>query len=462
MDENPTHDAPTLPDLLHRPREEVKGLQDRLLQRTVELCYRGHPYYRAVMTRLGLRPSDIRTTDDLVKLPITSKKDFMSDPEAFRLSLPDLPLEERILWEVMYTTGTTSGQPAPIYTTTWDHYAYMFHAARCSEILGIRESDRIANVFPLTPYPMGAYVRAPATAAATGAAIITVNPGRPNRSFPVHRTLDEAVRMVERHRATVLWGVASFVRRMLVRAKEIGADFSSVRICSITGEGTSKAMREEMRQRLLGLGSQAPQVLNRYGSTESSSMLECVDGGGWHNPSPDQTFLEVVDPGSGVRLGNGEKGLLLITHLIRRGTVLLRYAVGDIVAMTDEVCPHCGRTAERIVSQPVRTKDMLKIKGTLVNLDLLKEELDGVPGLDEYQVVIQKSDPSDPFSMDELVLRVAAPAAARDRVVQDVAARTLSATQIRARVEVVEANAIFDPVKDPKAQRVVDRRPAVE
>ena len=458
----PHYDQVTLENLLYRPREEVRALQDRLLAETIELCSRGHPHYRRVMQEHGLRSADIRTTDDLVKLPITSKQDFMADPDAFRLSLPELPLEQRVLWDVMYTTGTTSGQPAAIYTTTWDHHAYMFHAARCSDVLGIRETDVIANVFPLTPYPMGAYVRAPATAAATGAAIVTVNPGRPSPSFPVHRSLDEAVAMVHRHRATIIWGVASFVRRMLVRARELGVDFSHVRVCAITGEATSKGMREEMRLRLVDFGSKNPQVLNRYGSTESSSMVECVEGSGWHNPSPDQIFLEIVDPDGGRRLGNGEKGLLLITHLIRRGTVLLRYAVGDIVAMSDEPCPHCGRTSERIVSQPVRTKDIIKIKGTLVNMDLLKEELESVRGLDEFQVVIQKSDPDDPFSRDDLILRLAASDDMSEQVGREAAERTLAATQVRPRIEPVAKDEIFDPIKNPKPQRIVDRRPSVQ
>lgn len=450
----------TLPDLLYRSRGEVKHLQDRLLRTTVELCYRGHPYYRRVMQQHGLTPDDIRTTDDLVKLPPTSKKDFMADPEAFRLQLADLPLEQRVLWEVMYTTGTTSGQPSPVYTTTWDHYAYLFHAARCSDILGITEDDVIANVFPLTPYPMGAYVRAPHTATATGAAIVTSNPGRAHPDFPVHRSLDDTVHLIERHRATMIWGVASFVRRVLVRAQELGADFSSVRTCSITGEATSTAMRDDMRRRMAELGVRDPRVLNRYGSTESSSMLECTEGSGWHNPSPDQVFLEVVDPDSHARQPFGASGSLLITHLIRRGTVLLRYALGDIVTMTEEQCPHCGRTSERLTTQPVRTKDIVKIKGMLVNLDLLKEELERVPGLEEFQVIIQKSDPGDPFSMDELLLRLAASdGASPDEVGAACAGRTLAATQVRPRLEFVRRDDIHDPTDSAKFHRIIDRRP---
>jgi phenylacetate-CoA ligase len=451
----------TLPRILYQPRDAVRALQDRLLEWIIELCYLGHPYYRRTMRRLGLEPVDIRTTTDLQKLPITSKADFMAQPDDFRLAIPELPVEERVLWEVMYTTGTSSGQPAPIYTTTWDHFAYLYHAAQCCDLAGINKTDVIGNALPLTPYPMGVYVRAQSTAAAIGAAIVTANTGRRHPSFPVHRSVDEAIRLFELHRVTVLWGIASFVRRMLLRALDLRADLSSVRICSISGEGTSMEMRREMLELLGQLGAKEPRILNRYGSTEIGSLLECAEGSGWHNPTPEQTFLEVADPDTGARLGNGETGLLLATHLIRRGTVLIRYEVGDIVAMSDEVCPHCGRTSERVVSQPVRTKELTKVKGMLVNLKVLTQELDSTNGLDEYQVIIQHSDPGDPFSMDELMVRaVISRDEDEERVFKEISRRTVTAAQVRPRIVRVAAADIFDPQTETKFQRIVDKRPS--
>jgi phenylacetate-coenzyme A ligase PaaK-like adenylate-forming protein len=163
-----------------------------------------------------------------------------------------------------------------------------------------------------------------------------------------------------------------------------------------------------------------------------------------------------------MRLGNGEVGLLLATHLQRRGTVLLRYAIGDLVALTEEVCPHCGRTSERVISQPVRTKELVKIKGTLVNLEALREALEGVPALEEYQIVVQKSDPADPFSLDELLLRLAAPPEQQEAVAAAVSARTLALTHLRPRVEFVPRDVLFDPAVNVKAQRILDRRPPTE
>ena len=81
----------------------------------LSLCARGHPYYMRKWNEAGVDVSQITSLTDLESLPLTPKQDLMDDPESFRLRLPDLPWHERVLWEVIYTTGTTS-EPTP-YTT---------------------------------------------------------------------------------------------------------------------------------------------------------------------------------------------------------------------------------------------------------------------------------------------------------------------------------------------------------
>jgi phenylacetate-coenzyme A ligase PaaK-like adenylate-forming protein len=452
----------TLPDLMHQPLEQVRALQDRLVRRMVEICYRNHPFYGALMRREKLEPRHIQSCADLVRLPLTSKTDFLGDPEAFRLRSDGLPLEMSTLWKVIYTTGTTSGAPAPVYVTTFDHYAYMYLCSRREGFVDIRGTDIIANLFPLTPFPMGAYSRAPDEAAASGASIVFAHTGRPDGSFPVHHGLDEAVQLVERHRATILWGVASFVRRVIVRAQETGADFRTVRMAMVTGEATSAALKDDLRRRLTELGCQEPLVVNRYGSTEQgASMVECQPGSGFHSLAPDQVFHEVVDTQTGARLADGARGMLAFTHLARSGTVFLRYLVGDVVTLTEQACPHCGRTAPRITSQPVRSGDIVKVKGTLVNLQVLKDQFDKLDGLDEYQIVIRPSVKGDPFSMDELAVRIAPRAGAEDAVGETVLAETTKVAHVRPVIEIARKDDIFDPLGPAKPKRVVDlRQPA--
>lgn len=452
-------DGWTLPDILRRPLPEVQALQGKLLSRTIELCYDGHPYYARVMRREGLRPEHIRTVEDLVRLPPTSKEDFLEDPDAFVLDHPELELDERTLWKIVYTSGTTTGLPAPIRLTTRDHYSYMWACRRREDLVPVEPGDVIASLFPLARFPMGAYARAPDEAAACGAGIIYGLTGRGGDVFDVHHRLDDAVAHVARHRATILWGVASFIRRVLIRAGELGADFSSIRMTMITGEATSAAMRADMQRLMREIGCADDLLVNRYGSTEQgSSMVECTEGSGFHSLAPDQVFHEVVDPETGGRLPDGAAGPLAFTHLIKRGTVLLRYLIGDHVSIDHAPCPQCGRTSPRVASNLTRSGDLVKVRGMLVNLRALKDWLEARPDILEWQIVLKPEDPEDAFSMDDLVLRLAPRGAAEDDWAASVAEGVAGLLHLRPRIEFAERDALFDPETAVKPQRLLDLR----
>jgi len=444
-------------DLLYQPLEEIRRVQGARLVKMLALCARGHAWYRRLWSEAGVDPGAIRSVEALAALPLTFKRDLMADPEAFRLRCPDLPLHERALWEVAHTTGTT-GEPTPVYTTTHDYHAYLLQARRLAAIVGITDRDVIANLFPLTPAAMGAFLRAGASAYAAGAAIVGALTGAPHGDFGVHRSLDDAVRMVERHRATVLWGVTSFVRRVLMRAAELGADFTSARMCAVTGEASTPAMRDDLRSRLRALGARSPIIFDRYGSTEIGALAQCREEGDWHNPAPEILYTEVVDPDTGRPLPDGARGALAITHLDRRGTVLLRFVVGDVVSLAHAPCPHCGRRGDRIVGPIVRTKDLLKVKGMLINPAVLLDALRAVPGVDEFQVVLARRDPGDPHSMDEMVVRAATGRGDRDALAAALVAAAASAVGVRPRVEFAKAEEIYDPGREAKATRLVDLR----
>ena len=445
------------PDLLRTPIEQIETLQSERLRSMLSLCAQGHPFYRRRWTQGNVDVGAVRHVRDLERLPLTAKHDLMADPEAFRLQLPGLPLHERALWEVIYTTGST-GDPTPVYNTTHDYHAYLFQARRVAEISGIRETDVIANLFPLTQAPMGAFLRSATNAYAAGATICAALPGAAYGSFAVHRPLDYAVRMVEVHRATILWGVPSFVRRLLLRAIEQQADFTSVRMCAITGEASNPAFRDELRRCLRELRAAGTTVFDRYGSTELGAFAQCREEGAWHNPAPEIQYHEVVDPDSGRRLPDGERGMLALTHLDRRGTVLLRFLVGDVVSIERSPCPVCGRSGDRIVGPVVRGSDLVKVKGMLVNPAALVGALSAISGIDEFQVVIGRLDEADPHSMDEMVVRVACDPALREALGREVITRAQSTVQVRPRVEYVEAAEIYDPARQTKAVRFVDRR----
>ncbi len=150
-------------DLLQQPPEAIRRIQNDQLQTQLQLCARGHDFYREQWQQAGIDIASIRTVEDLAKLPLTSKHDLMDNPERFRLHCPDLPVHERALWEVLHTSGST-GDPTPIYITSHDYQAYLLQARRVAELSGITDRDRLANLFPLTPAAMGSFARSEANA----------------------------------------------------------------------------------------------------------------------------------------------------------------------------------------------------------------------------------------------------------------------------------------------------------
>jgi phenylacetate-CoA ligase len=170
-------------------------------------------------------------------------------------------------------------------------------------------------------------------------------------------------------------------------------------------------------------------------------------------------YFEVVDQQSHEPLADGQQGLFSVTHLDRRGTVLLRYLTGDLNAISNETCPFCGRQGPRIVTNTVRTAELVKLKGTLINPDIIKEAIATVDGIEEYQVVFTKEQRDDPYSPDRLLVRVAAPADEQERVRVQLVAKVAEAAEMRPVIEFVTMNEIFDPMKTPKSTRIVDLRP---
>jgi phenylacetate-CoA ligase len=450
-------------DLLYHSKEEIREIQDQRFRHQVALCFKAHPYYQEVFTRLHLTPNDFQTLDDVHKLPVTTKQDYMKNPQAFRLNaLAEFLPQERILWDVSYTTGTTAGMPTPFFNTTHDYFAILEQLKRLCDIMGITAQDTVMNLFPLTPVPHIGFLRTRDYATVIGAPVVNALTGTPYPAYPVHRHLDDAIRMIEQHKGTVLSGIVSYVRRVVMRAEELGADFSHVRLVAALGEPCPRGMREDMRRRLVRLGADEQQLKigNALGFTEmQGSTGECVEFGGGHNPAPDQFYFEVVDEQTHEPLADVQHGLFAVTHLDRRGTVLLRYLTGDLNAISNETCPHCGRQGPRVVTNTVRTAELVKLKGTLINPDIIKEAIATIDGIEEYQIVFTKEQQDDPYSPDRLLVRVAAPHHEKKRISIQLFTKVVEAAEMRPVIDFVEMSEIFDPTKALKSTRVVDLRP---
>jgi phenylacetate-coenzyme A ligase PaaK-like adenylate-forming protein len=440
---------------------DLDALREARLRRTLAAAAAAHPHYRAKFRALGIEAGDIRTLDDLQRLPPTAKQDYISDPEAFRLRADDLPdgtaAEERVLWDVAYTTGTTTGKPSPFYNTAHDAYAIWDQARRCNEAEGLIATDRVANLYPLAGFPTGAFLSVIRSTMVAGLPVVHGLTGAAHSDFKVRNSLAEALDIVGRFRPTVLWGVPSFVRRFLDEALRRGADFSGVRLVLTSGEPVPAALRAEIKDALSRMGARGVQIRARYAFTEmQGGLVQCAEHAEGQNVAPDLYYLETVDPDSGHRLPDGEPGMLAITHLHRRGTVLLRYLVGDIVTLSRAPCPICGRLGERVTATPRRTGNLVKCRGMLVNTDLVADTVSALPGVSEFQIVFTRDD----GAMDRMVIRIEH--AGDDGLRETAAAHVREAVFLRPEIEFVARGALYDHEQSIKTRRVVDLRKTLE
>ena len=137
-------------------------------------------------------------------------------------------------------------------------------------------------------------------------------------------------------------------------------------------------------------------------------------------------------------------------------TCALPILVGDVVSLERGPCPHCGRTGDRIVGPVVRSKDLVKVKGMLVNPDLMVQALEAELGTRAFQVVITTVDPQVPLSGDVLLLRVAG--TAEPALASRLALRVKDAVGVTPGVEFVDAQTLVDQSVSWKTKKLVDLR----
>lgn len=444
-------------------RTDIDRIRTERFRRTMQAVCAASPFYRRRLADAGLVADDFRTIDDLERLPLTGKSDYIADPEAFRLEPDALPegstVEERVVWDIAYTSGTTGGKPSPFYNTTHDIYGILDQARRCNEAEGLLPTDRIANLYPVAAFPTGAFLSVIRSGMIGGQPVVHGLTGAANSDFRVRNSTAEAIARIEPVRPTVLWGVPSFVRRFIGEAAEKGADFSDVRLVITSGEPVPLRLRDELRANLQAMGAGDIGFRARYAFTEmQGGLVQCADDSAPQNITPDLYFLETVNPETGKRIPYGEEGHLAITHLHRRGTVMLRYIVGDVVTLSLEPCPVSGRHGERVVVTPRRTGNLVKCRGMLVNTDVVLDYLASLPDVADFQIEFARADA--PGAMDDMVIRLET--GGSDALRATVTESLRNAVSMRPTVEFVARGTLYDQRRSIKARRIIDSRPRAD
>ena len=423
-----------------RPVEERRASQIARLRRHLRTQVGPFsPFYRRKFADWKFDPDSLRTWDDLRRSPFTSKQDLLPSaenpggprsfilqptPELIRSALPKAELLKFVAKKLLrgdartkrdlvaeyspasllFTTGRSSSS-IPFFLTPFDEKLMLESGRRIAAVLGLEAGrDRTVSLFPYAPHL--AFWQVAYCGLAAG--LLTLNTGG-GKIMPTEKLLGA----IETLKPTCVAGMPGFFYHLVRRAVEEGRDFSSIHTVCLGGENVPPGFRSKVAESLAKVGAKDVKVTSVLGFTEARlCWAECTGAPrtGFHT-YPDLNLFEIVDPDSGEPLPEGTTGELVYTTLEGRGSCVVRYRTGDVIEggmIESAPCPGCGRLVPRISSNlqrrsNVKSLDIGKIKGTLVNLNALTELLAGETDLEEWQLEIRKRN-DDPFEVDEIVL----------------------------------------------------------
>ncbi|MBQ7170613.1 MAG: phenylacetate--CoA ligase [Synergistaceae bacterium] len=362
------------PEIETMPREQIRKLQNERLLKQVRHAWDDVPYYRRKMQEKGLTPDDIKSMDDLHKLPFLTKADLR---EAYPYGLMGKPLKDCV--RIQSTSGTT-GQRVVAFYTQHDIHLWETMCARAIVAAG-GSNESVVQV----SYGYGLFTGGPGLNGGShlvGSLTIPTSSGNTDRQIMFIKDLS----------ATILCCTPSYAAFIGERMKEMGMSPDDIPLkAGIFGaEAWSESMRRDIEATM---GIKAYDI---YGLTELCGpgvSFECEDQHGMHI-NEDYFIPEIIDPETGEVLPEGSTGELVFTTLEKEAFPLIRYRTRDITSLSYEPCP-CGRTHVRMSRLKGRTDDMLIIRGVNVFPSQIETVLinQGYPA--NYQILVDRVNNTD-------------------------------------------------------------------
>ena len=419
-------------------RDERACVQGERLRAMVGRVYEKVPLYHRKLDEAGIRPDDIRTIDDLTRLPFTTKTDFR---DQYPFGMFAVPMEKVI--RVHASSGTT-GKPTVVGYTRKDIDLWARTAARTLACGGGTKKDivQIAYGYGLFTGGLGMHYGGEKL----GATVIPMSGGNTKRQ----------IMLMQDFGTTLLCCTPSYALEIAEVATEMGVDLRKLPLRSgfFGAEPWSQNMRMAIEERL---GVEAFDIYGLSEVTGPGVSSECQAHAGLH-VFEDHFFAEIIDPVTGRRVPDGEKGELVFTCLTKEALPLIRYRTRDITSMTHERCA-CGRTLARMQRVSGRTDDMLIIRGVNVFPSQIESVLLEIEEAEpHYLIIVDRKD-----AMDELEIQVEV----REKVFSDeikrledlrkrVAYEIYSTLGLTAKITLVEPKTIER--SQGKAKRVIDKR----
>ena len=364
------------------PRERLRQLQNERLLQMMSYVYERVPFYKELLDRSGLQPGNIRSVEDLPRLPFTRKQDLK---DHYPFGLQAVPREQII--RIHASSGTT-GKPTIVSYTRNDIEIFSEVMARSFVAAGARPGMILHNA-----YGYGLFTDGLGThygGEKLGLAVVPVSGGMTQRQVTLIRDL----------KPDIICCTPSYAQTLGEEFKKLGISPGeiSLKYGLLGAEPWTETIRQDI-DASLGIRS-----TNLYGLSEiigPGVSQECIEVRSGSHIWEDHFFPEVVDPETGEPLPDGQEGVLVLTHLTREAMPLLRYWTSDITSLSHDTCA-CGRTHVKMSRIRGRSDDMLIIRGVNLYPTQVEEILKGIPGVvPHYQLVVTRQG-----TLDEVEVKV--------------------------------------------------------
>ena len=350
-------------------RAEIRAIQLAKLIRQVNWTHARVPWYRQKMDEMGVTPDDIRTLEDVRKLPVTDKSVLR---DTFPYGLFAVPLTEVV--ELHSSSGTT-GKPVVVGYNQHDMDVWSECIARLACMAGVVPGDRAQMAFGYGMFTGGFGLHYGLQK--LGCMVIPAGSGNTERHLE----------MMEDYGTTVLIATPSYAMHICEVGEKLGYDWekSQLRVGLFGGEPCPPGLKREIESRM------HITCTDNYGLTEVMGpgvSGECLAERDMQHIAEDHFLWEVVDPETGEPVPEGVEGELVLTPLDKQAIPVLRYRTHDLTYVVTEKCA-CGRTHARMKKVRKRSDDMLIIRGTNVFPSQVEDVLAGIEGVSpHYRIVV--------------------------------------------------------------------------
>ena len=421
------------------PREVIESLQVKRLRQTLQRVNATVPFYREQFRKAGVTPEQIKSLDDLRRLPFTLKQDMRDN---YPYGLFAVPLEQIV--RIHASSGTT-GKPTVVGYTRRDIDTWSELMARSFVAAGAHKGDVIHNAYGYGLFTGG--LGAHYGAERLGASVIPMSGGNTKKQLMIMQDFG----------STVLTCTPSYSLYLAEVAAEEGIDFKALKLkVGIFGaEPWSEQMRKEIEEKL------NLKAIDIYGLSEilgPGVAIECIEAQKGLHIWEDHFIPEIIDPDSGEVLPWGEQGELVITTITKEGIPMIRYRTRDITRIIPEPCI-CGRTHVRLERMSGRSDDMLIIRGVNVFPSQIESVLITIEGVEpHYQLIVDREENLDTL---EVQVEVNEQSFSDEiKVLQGLSTRIQKEIKemlgVTCKVRLVEPKSIAR--SEGKAKRVIDKR----